>query len=41
MYTLALLGLANAVGGGGVCNWQRDVCLRAAAHSVLAAHHGG
>lgn len=41
MYALALLGLANAVGGGGVCNGQRNLRLRAAAHSVLTAHHGG
>jgi hypothetical protein len=41
MYTLALLCFANAVGGGGVCNGQRNLRLRAAAHSVLAAHHDG
>jgi hypothetical protein len=41
MYALALLCLANSVGGGGVCDRQRKLCLRAVAHSVLAAHHGG
>lgn len=41
MYALALLRLADAVGGRSVSDGQRDLSLGAAAHVALAADHGG
>lgn len=41
MHALALLGFADAVGGGCVGDRHWDLGLRAAAHSALAANHGG
>lgn len=41
VHTLALLRLADAVGGRSVGDGQRNLFLRAAAHVALAAHHGG
>lgn len=41
MDTLSLLCLANAVGCGSIGDRGRDIDLRAAGHSVLAANHSG
>lgn len=39
VHPLALLGLADAVGGGSVGDRHGDLGLRASAHGVLAANH--